>query len=782
VVPARANCPTDSRFAQSTSYHLVMARSLFGLCTAIALVLQAQDTKPEKSAHRLNLEAALSFEAPPQGEMPGGWSGGPPGTISVDDKVVHEGRYSARIERHPDSPSNFSTVTNSIPIEFSGTTIELRGFLRTEGVSDFVGLWMREDGESPGLAFDNMQSRQLKGTTPWTEYSIKLAIHPEATQLVFGVLLAGTGKAWADDLQLLVDGKPVWDAPKVERRRTALDDDHEFDRGSRLSITALTQVQIDNLVMLGKVWGFLKYYHPTVTSGHRHWDYELFRVLPAVLEARDHADAKAALAHWIESLGAVDRCQPCVKLDEADLKFGPDLDWIADTKVLGSELSRTLVWIRDNRVPGEQFYVSKVAGVGNPSFNHEPGYPEIKLPDSGFQLLGLYRFWNIIQYWSPYRDVLGEDWNGTLAEFIPRIAIAKSVESYKQELLALVARAHDGHANLWGSLDVRPPKGKCQLPVSVRFVEGAPAISGFASADPRDIGELKAGDVITELDGVTVTKLIESWKPYYAASNDSAGFRDIGRSMTRGECGETEIGVRRGSQQLKFKVKRLPGAPDLSRYTHDLPGPTFRLLSKDVAYIKLSSIKAADCPHYVQEAAGTKGLIIDIRNYPSEFVVFALGSLLVDKETAFVRFTEGDLSTPGAFHWTAPLSITPQTPHYSGKVVILADETSMSQAEYTTMAFRAAHGATVVGSATSGADGNVSPFALPGDVRTMISGIGVFYPDKTPTQRIGIVPNVAVKPTTAGIRAGRDEVLEEALRQILGGGVLAADIEKMAKP
>ena len=87
-----------------------------------------------------------------------------------------------------------------------------------------------------------------------------------------------------------------------------------------------------------------------------------------------------------------------------------------------------------------------------------------------------------------------------------------------------------------------------------------------------------------------------------------------------------------------------------------------------------------------------------------------------------------------------------------------------------------------MGSTTAGADGNVSPFALPGAIMTGISGIGVFYPDKTPTQRIGIVPNVEVKPTLAGIRAGRDEVLEEAVRQILGRDVPSEEIEKIAKP
>jgi hypothetical protein len=46
---------------------------------------------------------------------------------------------------------------------------------------------------------------------------------------------------------------------------------------------------------------------------------------------------------------------------------------------------------------------------------------------------------------------------------------------------------------------------------------------------------------------------------------------------------------------------------------------------------------------------------------------------------------------------------------------------------------------------TSGADGNASPFSLPGGFGTMISGIGVFYPDKAPTQRVGIIPNVEIR-------------------------------------
>ena len=50
----------------------------------------------------------------------------------------------------------------------------------------------------------------------------------------------------------------------------------------------------------------------------------------------------------------------------------------------------------------------------------------------------------------------------------------------------------------------------------------------------------------------------------------------------------------------------------------------------------------------------------------------------------------------------------------------------------------------------------------------MITGIGVFYPNGRPTQRVGIVPDLVVHPTVEGIRAGRDEVLEAALEAVLG--------------
>lgn len=728
------------------------------------------------------MEKLLGFELPPVNGFPGGWHGAPNGTIFADDKVVHGGQWSARLERGAASPQDFSTITNFIPVDFGGSRIEIRGFLRTENVSGFSGLWLREDGDSPTLAFDNMQNRQLKGTTEWQEYSIVLPLHPEAKTLVFGALMVGTGKTWVDDLQLLVDGKPVSEVPKVVRQQTVLDTDHEFDANSGIHLPELNATQIANLATLARVWGFLKYHHPKVIAGERQWDYDLFRVMPAVLAAPDRESANTAILQWIDALGPVQPCKQCVQLQEKDLALRPAVEWIRDEKLLGPHLSERLRSIYQDRPKNEkQFYVSLMPNVQNPSFDHELSYGKATLPDSGFQILALFRFWNIVEYWSPYREIVGEDWNDVLKQLIPPFALAKDKPAYERELFALLALDHDTHANLWSNQQDLPPVGDCRLPVAVRFVGDQPAIWWLNEAGKSD--GFERGDVIVALDGFPVAKLVANWTPYYAASNDARRLHDIGISMTRGQCGQAHIRVRRGEQELELTPARVPAAQvQVNEAVHDLPGGAFRLLSKDVAYLKLSSVKASEIPQYLHSAAGTKGLIIDIRNYPSEFVVFSLGSHLMSGPTPFARFTNGDLSTPGAFHWTEPEVITPESPPYNGKIVILADETSLSQAEYTTMAFRAAPGAVVVGSTTAGADGNVSPIPLPGSFNTMISGIGVFYPDRRATQRVGIVPNIVVNPTIAGLRDGRDEVLEEAVRQIVGEDTSVGAIQKMIQP
>jgi len=75
----------------------------------------------------------------------------------------------------------------------------------------------------------------------------------------------------------------------------------------------------------------------------------------------------------------------------------------------------------------------------------------------------------------------------------------------------------------------------------------------------------------------------------------------------------------------------------------------------------------------------------------------------------------------------------------------------------------------VIGSQTAGADGNIAFVNLPGRVRVYFTGVGIYYPDGRETQRVGIVPQIVVRPTLSGVRSGRDEVLERGVLYIETG-------------
>ena len=531
----------------------------------------------------------------------------------------------------------------------------------------------------------------------------------------------------------------------------------------------LSSSQTENLVILGKVWGFTKYHHPAITNGNVDWDAELLRVIPALLVANSRASATTAISKWLAELGPPPACSPCATIPES-LAIRPDVDWIKDERTLGRTLSAQLVTIYKNRsVSDVQRYVTLAPGVGNPNFANEKAYAETPLPDSALRLLGLYRFWNIIAYWYPYRDLIKENWDDVLREFVPKVLAATDSTSYRLVMMSLIARVNDGHANLWSALALRPPAGSYYVPVKTRFVERKVVVSGYLDSIRGPATGLRVGDVILAVDGARVDSLINAWAPYYGASNQPARLREIAAALTRGGPGEVRLTIERDGSVKNVRAARdsLGGPALMTMLSHDRGGATFQLLSADVGYLKLSAVSGQEVNDYLKAAAGTKLLVIDIRNYPRAFVVFSLGNHLISQPTPFARFTNGQPSNPGAFAWTRPVDLRPASPAYNGKVVILVDETSQSQAEYTAMAFRVAPGALVVGSTTAGADGNVSPIPLPGGLRGMITGIGVFYPDGRPTQRVGIIPDLVVRPTIKGIREGRDEVLEAAVSQAL---------------
>ncbi len=684
-------------------------------------------------------------------------------SIRLDSIHKYSGFFSIRMDE--------GRASYTIPAVYEGDSIELRGYLKTESIPENCtrGFFLKlEDGEGE-LHSKMTKDQMIQFDGVWQEYSLKIPLHKYAREIVFGSFIYGQGTIWVDELQLLVDGRPL---KRIRSRDLLLYpalSDTSFNESSGISIDKITPLQHDNLALLGKVWGFVKYYHPHVAQGELNMDSELFRILPGVLKASNPGERDIILSDWLKAFGKIPVCKSCKVKIEGDHKLLPDLSWIENAGI-GEDLKFQLIYILENRNQGPHYYVSKNPGIGNPVFKHETRYRKMQYPDDGYRLLALFRYWNMIQYFFPYKNLIMEDWNEILPEYISVFLDAKNDLDYRLVVLHLIGRIHDTHANIMGRDSILENyRGEYFAPVQLRFIENRAVVTGYYDEGLGKWTGLKPGDIIVSIDSRKVEEIVQERLEYYPASNHVAKLRDIGRDLLRGHSGTVKLKYSRYGSTGELKISRylkdhIDRSADFTAYQ---PEESYRMIGDSVGYIYLGKIRNEMLEDIFNDFAHTRGIIIDIRNYPSEFVVFTLGKYLMPEPVEFVKFSSPDLTYPGLFSWKDPPAVGEYNPdYYKGRVVILVNEISQSQAEYTAMALRLAPSALVVGSTTAGADGNVSSIFLPGNLFTMISGIGIYYPDGTETQRIGILPDIEFNPTIRGIREGRDEILEKAIELI----------------
>jgi erythromycin esterase len=150
----------------------------------------------------------LDFEnVTPNGIAKDWYQSGEGFSVFVDSTVSFSGKRSLCIQKVGNG--NFGVATSSFPInDARGKYLKYTGYIKTENITEgYAGLWWRVDGASGLLNFDNMNNRGAKGTTDWTKYTIEFKIDDKLTNINFGVLMPGNGKAWFDDLSIELDGK-----------------------------------------------------------------------------------------------------------------------------------------------------------------------------------------------------------------------------------------------------------------------------------------------------------------------------------------------------------------------------------------------------------------------------------------------------------------------------------------------------------------------------------------------------------------------------------------------
>ena len=547
----------------------------------------------------------------------------------------------------------------------------------------------------------------------------------------------------------------------------------------------LTEVQ--KLAATCKVWGFLKYYHPNVAAGQYDWDEELFSILPKVEKSNTKEEFSEVIENWIASLGDVPKIEIIDKLPKERYFYkNLDFSWFTNSSLFSDVLSKTLHFIKENRYQGKQFYIYMKTDAGGkgireveidepggiPSLQHEKRPEDFTWKEKKYRLLTLFRYWNLIEYFAPNKYLTNKKWSQCLNDILPSILFANDELSYNYALLELVTNLNDSHATYYIS-DHNPnlliPFYHNFLPVLLNIVEDKFVVAKILNDSLAKKNDLKVGDVILKLNHKTLEDYKNEYRYKIPASNEAYFEKNLLLQLRRLPAKRIDIKFERNGEIKKKSIELYSEAffDDLKNATN---AEKYKIVEGNIAYLNLENIYEEDLETILPKVKNTKGLIIDIRNYPNG-VHLALAKFLNAIPKEYVKQIYADLSYPGRFIWENTLFCGEENPNnYKGKVVLLVNQETISHAEWTAMCLQVADNTIVMGSQTAGADGwNASVKIIFNHFVTTFTGKGVFYPNGKETQRIGIIPDIEVKPTIEGIRQGKDEILNRAITYIKEG-------------
>jgi C-terminal processing protease CtpA/Prc len=405
----------------------------------------------------------------------------------------------------------------------------------------------------------------------------------------------------------------------------------------------------------------------------------------------------------------------------------------------------------------------------------EEAYAESEYPSHDLRLMAAFRIWAAFHYFFAYRDLMGEDWDKILHDSLPKLEQAADTREYALSLAEMVAHAHDSHVSISNSRAFNQYLGLAGPPVATRMIEGQPVVTALA---PEAGPAVAPGDVVLRVDGEAAGERMERLKRYIAASTPQSLDRRVMQFWLNGEPG-TDVTLTLRDRGNSVRDVRLRRARDAWR-GRERACEVVQVLPGDIGYVDLDGLLPEGVDAMFEKLKNTRAIIFDMRGYPRGTAWLIAPRLTDRKNVAAARFRRplalapegmwGDVATLDA-GWDF-LQYLPESDNwkYRGRTVMLIDERTISQAEHAGLFLEAANGTKFVGSRSAGADGDVTNITVPGGIVVSFSGQGVLHADGRQLQRVGLIPDIEVKPTIAGIRAGRDEVLERAFEYLVGAG------------
>ncbi len=709
----------------------------------------------------------LNFEEGVVGEAPPAWLTPTPGFAAKTVEGGASGSKAALLAAVGGAPNaaSFGNLMQSVDATaYRGKWVRLRATLKLgPNASDRTRaqLWFRVDraGGRQGF-FDNMMDRPVRAKV-WTAVEIAGDVAEDATSLNFGLLMTGGGEALIDDVAIVV-------GPKVETHV-------EPPR-------ALTPRGLANLTAFARLFGYVRHFHPSDQAAAANWNTVAIDGVRAIEGATDAADLAKKLDAFFHPLAPTVSVGTGFSLSRDGLKpvpteglqivtwhhagFGQGKPPYRSERVrkdappvLPPPFEADLDGGVSARIPLAVFADTSgtLPKVDRPAAEAAAATPmKFTGDDRATRLADVILLWNVLQHFYPYFDVVKTDWLAVLPAALKSAATDANETAFLRTMRTMMAELHDGHGQLYGPGEARG----WSLPLLFGWIDDKLVVTQTTDAS----SELRPGDVIERIDGKPAKQaLAEEEALVSAATPQYRRWTALQRMRDGAKDSEVKLDVRRGEETKPITVRR---SVESSAVDETRPAKIAEL-EPGVFYIDLGRITDADFNGALQKLAAARGVIFDLRGYPSCSPAFL--PHLIDTPIQSARWnvpivTRPDHGLVDEYDTGGRWNLQPEAPRLRGKIVFLTDGRAISYAESIMGIIEAYKIAAIVGEPTAGTNGNINPLELPGGYRVFWTGMKVLKHDGSQHHGVGIQPTVRVSPTLRGVAEKRDEQLEAAVR------------------
>lgn len=535
------------------------------------------------------------------------------------------------------------------------------------------------------------------------------------------------------------------------------------------------------LYRLCKTWGYFKYF--SQYKCELEWDTLLNTTINDVLLANSNAefnDALMTMLNKVDNNSFINNPYP-----EPDTNINVDISWI-DDPVFSQQVRDYLGVFSMNIYPDTSTcFIKRNDGLtpgyyGYIDFRHDTISMPLDYTIEADRLTAMFYYWNVINYFFPYRNITDIPWDSTLRDFIPLTRANTSSNEFEVTFLKLATRINDSHGNFtesdylknyfWGGMYL--PQiyfTRVDTLCVVTRVQNIPGIS--------------SGDILTHLKGIPIREIEDSLALFIPASTPAVLYRDMYYQMMLGGSNTTLEMTLLDSANNSYSITT-------TRSTHSYtwwnwksnPGLTssYFITTCGYGYVNMGMLMPAQVPAMYNALKDAPVIIFDIRNYPNGTIwdlapLFFPGPIIstiwYDPALTWLPAPYNYYYLPGWYYlgndqynmgfWSNP-------DPYAGNVYLLVNQETQSHGEYTCQYLSYHPNSRVMGTQTAGADGNYSELYLPGSLYTSFTSLGWYYADGYQQQRNGVKIDTVVSSTVAGIRQGRDEILEAAFDCLTG--------------